>query len=58
MLLDKEKLEMYRLTTSKNKFKTEYLGEFADDDGCLFNNISECILSEKPSYTNLYIGVD
>lgn len=58
MLLSKDKLEMYRLTTSKNKFRTEYLGEFADDDGCLFNNISNCIIDKKPEYHNLYIGVD
>lgn len=58
MLLDKEKLEMYRLTTSKNKFKTEYLGEFADDDGCLFNNIANCIIEKKPDYQSLYIGID
>lgn len=57
-LLSKEKLELYRLTTSKNKFKTEYLGEFADDDGCLFNNISNCLLSDKPDYQSLYIGID
>lgn len=58
MLLDKEKLEMYRLTTSKNKFRTEYLGEFADDDGCLFNNIANCIIEKKPDYQSLYIGID
>ena len=58
MLLSEDKLEMYRLTTSKNKFRTEYLGEFADDDGCLFNNISNCIIDKKPEYHNLYIGVD
>lgn len=57
-LLTDEKLEMYRLTTSKNKFKTEYLGEFADEDGCLFNNISECIINKTPKYNQLYIGVD
>lgn len=49
---------MYRLTTSKNKFKTEYLGEFADEDGCLFNNISNCIIDKAPEYNQLYIGVD
>ena len=58
MLLSEDKLEMYRLTTSKNKFRTEYLGEFADDDGCLFNNIANCIIDKKPEYHNLYIGVD
>ena len=58
MLLSEDKLEMYRLTTSKNKFRTEYLGEFADDDGCLFNNISNCIIDKKPEYQSLYIGVD
>ena len=58
VLLSEDKLEMYRLTTSKNKFRTEYLGEFADDDGCLFNNISNCIIDKKPEYHNLYIGVD
>ena len=58
MLLSEDKLEMYHLTTSKNKFRTEYLGEFADDDGCLFNNIANCIIDKKPEYHNLYIGVD
>lgn len=58
MLLSEDKLEMYRLTTSKNKFRTEYLGEFADDDGCLFNNIANCIIDKNPEYHNLYIGVD
>lgn len=54
-----ERLEMYRKTLPSNVFKTEYLGEWLDDDGTVFLNFNNC-LKETPIGKNdkLYVGID
>lgn len=41
--LSEEKLEFYRKQVTEFKFRTEYLGEFADSSGMVFKNIQACI---------------
>lgn len=54
-----DKLKEMERILPKNQFKTEYLGEFLDDDGVVFDNFKECIKqAEITPYDNLYIGID
>ena len=58
-VLSEEKLEEYRKILPKNVFKTEYLGEFLDDDGTVFINYTSCIENNKIKPTDLlYVGID
>ena len=59
IILPPEKLEEYRKTLPKNVFKSEYLGEWLDDDGSVFINLTNCIRmnSIKPE-DQLYVGLD
>lgn len=56
-LLSAEKLEYYRQTMSPLKFKSEYLGEFIDENSFIFGDIFQCVAgySTKPA---VYAGVD
>ena len=56
-LLSAEKLEYYRQTMSPLKFKSEYLGEFLDENSFIFGDIFQCVgpYSTKPA---VYAGVD
>lgn len=56
-LLPPEKLEYYRQTMSPLKFKSEYLGEFIDENSYIFGDIFKCVgpYSTKPA---VYAGVD
>ena len=56
-LLSPEKLEYYRQTMSPLKFKSEYLGEFIDENSYIFGDIFKCVggYSTKPA---VYAGVD
>lgn len=57
--LDDAKLEEYRLMLPANQFKSEYLGEFLDDDGVVFTNFKECIYDAPPRTDgDVYIGID
>ena len=58
-ILPPEKLEEYRQVLPKNVFRTEYLGEFLDDDGAVFTGIKECLKEAiiEP-YNRLYVGLD
>lgn len=64
--LSKEKLELYRKMMPINQFTTEYLGEFVDDAGSVFQvkyinwRKLEYHLqtSEKDGYNELYVGID
>ena len=58
-ILPPERLEEYRNMLPSNVFKTEYLGEFLDDDGSVFINVSNCFETNyiKPS-DRLYVGID
>lgn len=58
-ILPPERLEEYRKIMPKNQFKTEYLGQWLDDEGVVFGNFKECIKENKLNNTDkLYIGVD
>lgn len=60
--LSKEKLDYYRSVVSRQKFQSEYLGQFISDDGLLFTNIFNCInnnITKSLSDTKyVYIGID
>lgn len=43
---------------SRNKYTTEILGEFLENDGLLFTNISACIGDAVPTEKTAYIGID
>ena len=56
--LTEEKKALYRTVMSKNKYTTEILGEFLENDGLLFTNISACIGDAVPTEKTAYIGID
>lgn len=58
--LSTEQIELYRQTMSRNKFRSEILGEFITNDGLLFTGINECVYepSDQPSDDKVYIGID
>lgn len=56
--LDDATLEEYRQMLPKNQFKTEYLGEFLDDDGVVFENFKSCVGTPTKSNGKKYIGID
>lgn len=54
-----ERLEEYRAVLPKNVFRTEYLGEWLDEGGCVFNNFENCLFSTNISANDrLYVGID
>ena len=58
-ILPPEKLEEYRSVLPKNVFRTEYLGEFLDDDGSVFTGVKECLKDAVIApYDRLYVGLD
>ena len=56
--LTDEKKALYRTVMSKNKYTTEILGEFLENDGLLFTNISACIGEAVRTEKTAYIGID
>ena len=58
-ILPPEKLAEYKSVLPSNVFKTEYLGEFLDDDGAVFTGLKE-ILCETAitAKDRLYVGLD
>ena len=58
-ILPPEKLEEYRSVLPKNVFRTEYLGEFLDDDGAVFTGIKDCLKDITiQANDRLYCGLD
>ena len=58
-ILPPEKLEEYRRVLPKNQFKTEYLGEWLDDEGVVFDDFKDCIINTPMnSVDKLYVGLD
>lgn len=58
-ILPPERLEEYRLMLPARQFKSEYLGEWLDDDGQVFTGFKEC----KGKFSiglndRLYVGID
>jgi hypothetical protein len=58
VLLPPEKLEQYRKELPKNKFKTEFLGEFLDADGGVFGDFSGVLSNDFEVGCNCYMGID
>ena len=43
----------------KNQFKTEYLGEWLDNEGVVFDNFKNCVKNNKiNTYEQLFVGID
>lgn len=57
-LLPNEKLEQYRKEVPPAKFKTEFLGEFLDNEGGVFGDYSEIISNNFTTEGNCYFGID
>lgn len=58
-ILPPEKLEEYRKVLPKNQFKTEYLGEWLDNEGVVFDNFKECVINKSlNSNDKLFVGLD
>lgn len=57
-LLPPEKLEQYRREFPASKFKTDYLGEFLDNEGGVFGNYAGIINDKYEPDRNCYMGVD
>ena len=54
-----ERLEEYRHIFPKNQFKTEYLGEWLDDEGSVFTDFIKCIkFNELKPTDKLVVGID
>ena len=56
--LTEEKKALYRTVMSKNKYTTEILGDFLENDGLLFTNLNACIGEAVPTEKTAYIGID
>lgn len=58
-ILPPDRLEEYRQVLPANVFRSEYLGEFLDDDGSVFTEFRKCVKDNaiKPE-DKLYIGID
>lgn len=58
-ILPPEKLEEYRSFLPAKTFKSEYLGEWLDDDGVVFTNYRNCIWEGGILPTDkLWVGID
>lgn len=56
--LTPERKEFYKKTMTKQLYNTEILGNFMDNDGMLFTNISECIIDSTAKHDKVFIGID
>lgn len=56
--LTDDRKQMYKQVMSRAKYTTEILGEFLDDEGLLFTNLSNCILTSEPDYNKVFVGID
>ena len=57
-LLPDETLEQYRKELPASKFKTEFLGEFLDNEGGVFGDYSHIISNNYSTGGNCYFGID
>lgn len=57
--LTPENLEMYRKQMPKTAFRSEFLGEFIDGDGCVFSDFKRCVGDfELSPLKELYLTID
>lgn len=57
-LLPPEKLEEYRREVPAAKFRTEFLGEFLDNEGSVFGDYDRVICNTFDTDSNCYFGID
>lgn len=57
-LLPNDKLEEYRRQLPSAKFRTEFLGEFLDNEGGVFGEYSDIISNDFKTDGNCYFGID
>lgn len=57
-LLPADKLEEYRKQVPAMKFKTEFLGEFLDNEGGVFGEYGSCISNDITPNLNCFMGID
>ena len=57
-LLPPEKLEEYQKNVPSNQFKTEFLGEFLDNEGGVFGDFGHIINNNYEVNRNCYMGID
>lgn len=59
LLLPPERLEEYRRMLPRNQFKSEYLGEWLDDDGSVFVGFRECVAYHALTEGDkVFVGID
>jgi hypothetical protein len=57
-LLDAETLENYRKTLAKDIFKTDFLGEFLDNESGVFGEFDEVLSDKYQPDLNCFMGID
>lgn len=57
-LLSNEKLEQYRRDVPQTQFKTEFLGEFLENEGGVFGDYDDIVSNDFTPNLNLYMGID
>lgn len=57
-LLPVEKLAEYQRNLPQSQFKTEFLGEFLDNEGGVFGDFGKIISNEYNPNLNCYMGID
>lgn len=57
-LLSPEKLELYRKLMPKNQFISEYLGNFVDDMGSVFDMSKHIFRTNETPNDDIFIGID
>lgn len=57
-LLSPEKLELYRKLMPRNQFVSDYLGQFVDDLGSVFNLSKDVFKKDNYSGSDIIIGID
>lgn len=58
VLLSNSKLEEYRRILPKGQFLTEYLGEFLDTDGVVFEGFKDCVYDGGGDMSELTVAID
>lgn len=56
--LTEERKAFFKKTMSRQMYTTEVLGEFLTNDGSVFTNITNNLISNSPNFTEVYIGID
>lgn len=57
-LLSSDKLELYRKLMPRNQFVSEYLGQFVDDLGSVFDLSKPVFITNEQPLDDIFIGID